>query len=172
MATQVETVVVPDVHGIKEDVAIAQLEDHGLFAGTRSTTPDLQPEGYVVSTDPRAGSSVARGSTVDLTISLGPDTDATADPTSAPVVTPEPTPDHVVDPTPFPSSEVVLVGDFTCLDLSTASAQLEDAGLLVGATYPDPPEEGWLVHDQLPKPGESVPVGTKVDLMLADSQEC
>ena len=49
---------------------------------------------------------------------------------------------------------------------------LEDEGLLVGATYPDPPpEETWVVQDQLPKPGESVTVGTKVDLMLADPQE-
>jgi serine/threonine-protein kinase len=172
VSTQVETVVVPDVHGIKEDVAIAQLEDSGLFAGQRATAPDALPEGYLVATDPRAGSSIARGSTVDYTVSLGPDTDATPERTRAPDVTPEPTPDHIVDPTPFPSPEVVLVGDFTCLDLATASSQLQDAGLLIGATYPDPAEEGWLVHDQLPKPGESVPVGTKVDLMLADSQEC
>jgi beta-lactam-binding protein with PASTA domain len=172
VATQVETVVVPDVHGIKEQVAIAQLEDSGLFAGDRLTAPDMLPDGYVISTDPRAGSSVARGSSVGYTVSLGPDTDATSDPARTPTVTPQPTPDQTVEPTPFPSSEVVLVGDFTCLDLATASAQIEDAGLLVGATYPDPAEEGWLVHDQLPKPGESVPVGTKVDLMLADSQEC
>ncbi len=172
VSTQVETVVVPDVHGIKEDVAITQLQDHGLFAGERGTAPDALPEGYVIATDPRAGSSIARGTPVDYTVSLGPDTDATPEPARSPEVTPEPTPDHVVDPTPFPSPEVVAVGDFTCLDLATVSSQLEDAGLLVGATYPDPAEEGWLVHDQLPKPGESVPVGTKVDLMLADSQEC
>ena len=35
-------------------------------------------------------------------------------------------------PTPFPSSELVLVGDFLCLDLATARSQLEEAGLLVG----------------------------------------
>jgi serine/threonine-protein kinase len=172
VATQVETVVVPDVHGIKEDVAVTQLEDSGLFAGERATAADVLPEGYVIATDPRAGSSVARGSAVDYTVSLGPDADATPGPTDRPMVTPDPTADPGLDPTPFPSSEVVLVGDFTCLDLATASAQIADAGLLVGATYPDAAEEGWLVHDQLPKPGESVPVGTKVDLMLADSQEC
>ena len=172
VTTQVETVVVPDVHGIKEDVAITQLEDSGLFAGERSTAPDVLPEGYVVSTDPRAGSSIARGSSVDYLVSLGPDTDATPDPTSRPTVTPEPTEDPGVDPTPFPSPEVVLVGDFTCLDLATAAAQIEDKGLLVGATYPEEAPEGWFVHDQLPKPSESVPVGTKVDLMLVDSQEC
>lgn len=172
VATRVETVPVPDVHGFKEAVALSKLEDSGLFAGERLTAPDVLPEGYVIATEPRAGSSVARGSTVDYTVSLGPDTDATAGPTATPAATPDPTPDHIVDPTPFPSPEVVLVGDFTCLDLATARSQIEDKGLLVGATYPDPAPEGWFVHDQLPKPGESKPVGTKVDLMLADSQEC
>ena len=105
-------------------------------------------------------------------MSLGPGTDPTAGATATPATTPEPTPDRTVEPTPFPSSEAVLVGDFTCLELATARAQLEDKGLLVGATYPEPPpEETWIVHDQLPRPSESVPVGTKVDLMLADPQE-
>ncbi len=172
VATQVETVVVPDVHGIKEDVAITQIEESGLFAGERSTAPDVLPEGYVISTDPRAGSSTTRGTTVDYTVSLGPDTDATVEPVDSPLITPEPTPALTPDPTPFPSSEESLVGDFMCLELATARTLLDDEGLLVGATYPDPPpEETWVVHDQLPKPGETVPVGTKVDLMLADPQE-
>ena len=174
VSTQVETVVVPDVHGIKEQNAIAQLEDSGLFAGERSTAPDALPEGYVVSTDPRAGSSTTRGATVDLLVSLGPGTNATSVPTATPSVgpTPEPTPDSTTEPTPFPSAEVVLVGEFTCLELATARAQLQDKGLLVGATYPDPPpDETWVVHDQLPKGSEMVPLGTKVDLMLADPQE-
>jgi beta-lactam-binding protein with PASTA domain len=172
VATQVETVVVPDVHGIKEDVAVVQLEHAGLVAGERRAAVDVLPAGYVVSTDPRAGSSVTRGASVAYTVSLGQEPDATPVPTKAPAVTPQPTPARTQEATPFPVSEEVLVGDFTCLDLATARAQIEDAGLLVGATYPDPPQDGWFVHDQLPKPGESVPVGTKVDLMLADSQEC
>ncbi len=172
VATQVETVVVPDVHGIKEDVVITQLEESGLFAGERFTAPDELPEGYVVSTDPRAGSSTTRGTTVDYTVSLGPDSDATSEPVESPAVTAEPTPIFTLEPTPFPSAEQMLVGDFMCLDLTTARTLLEDDGLLVGATYPDPPpEETWIVHDQLPKPGESVPVGAKVDLMLADPQD-
>jgi hypothetical protein len=66
----------------------------------------------------------------------------------------------------------VLVGEFTCLELATARDQLQGKGLLVGATYPDPPPaETWVVHDQLPKGSEMVPLGTKVDLMLADPQE-
>ncbi len=73
-----------------------------------------------------------------------------------------------LEPTPFPSSEVVLVGDFLCLDLATARAHIETAGLLVGAIYPEdpPPHDNWVVHDQLPQAGESYPVGSKVDLAL------
>ena len=126
----------------------------------------------MVSTDPRAGSSTTRGTTVDYTVSQGPDAEATPEPDESPLITPEPTPALTLEPTPFPSSEESLVGDFMCLELATARDLLEDEGLLVGATYPDPPpEETWVVQDQLPKPGESVPVGTKVDLMLADPQE-
>ena len=98
--------------------------------------------------------------------------EATPEPDASPLITPEPTPAFTLEPTPFPSSEESLVGDFMCLELATARDLLEDEGLLVGATYPDPPPgETWVVQDQLPKPGESVPVGTKVDLMLADPQE-
>ena len=96
VATQVETVVVPDVSGIKEEHAITQLEDSGLFAGQRSTTPDALPEGYVISTDPRAGSSTTRGTTVDYTVSLGPGND----PTPKPGVTPSAKPGPTTKPTP------------------------------------------------------------------------
>ena len=174
MATQVETVVVPDVHGYKEDIAVAQLADSGLHAGEGSAAADPLPEGYVVSTDPRAGSSVTRGTVVDYTVSLGPETDPTPGLLPTPPLTVGPTedprPEWTPRPTPFPSSEVALVADFTCLDLPAARDHLEAAGLLVGAVIPeDPaPPEDWLVHDQLPKPGASVPVGSRVDLMLGD----
>jgi len=177
VATQVETVVVPDVHGIREDNAIVQLEDSGLRAGTRLTAADQLPQGYVVFTEPRAGASATRGSPIDYTVSSGPATDPTLRPIRTPaptaVPTPESTPRPTASPTPFPSSELVLVGDFMCLELGEARGLLEEAGLLVGATYPEdpPPEDSWFVHDQLPEPGATVPIGSKVDLVLADPQE-
>ena len=173
VATRVETVVVPDLYGIGEENAIAQLEDSGLHAGGRSMVVDPLPEGYVVSTDPRAGSSATRGATIDYTISLGP----AADPTADPARTPEPTPissgdpvSETPSPTPFPSSEVALVTDYSCLELEAARSHLEAAGLVVGAIIPEDPSPApdWLVYDQLPQPGTSVPVGSKVDLMLGD----
>jgi serine/threonine-protein kinase len=176
VATQVETVVVPDVHGISEANAVMQLEKSGLRPGERSTVPDLLPEGYIVSTDPRAGSSVTRGAEIGYTVSLGPEAAATlgvgVTPEPTPTPTPAPTPATTLEPTPFPSAEQVLVGDFMCHDLAEARTLLEDVGLVVGATYPEQlPGDDWLVHDQLPKPGASVAVGSKVDLMLGDPLE-
>jgi len=95
-------------------------------------------------------------------------------PSTPPASTPRPTsgvpPDRTPDPTPFPSSKVVLVADFSCLDLAAAREHVEAAGLVVGAVIPEDPAPGadWLVHDQLPKPGVSIPIGSKVDLMLGD----
>jgi beta-lactam-binding protein with PASTA domain len=76
----------------------------------------------------------------------------------------------VLSPTPFPAHEPILVGDFLCLDLGTARSHLKDAGLLVGATIPDDPvpDDSWIIHDQLPKAGEFVPLGTAVDLVLME----
>ncbi len=177
VATQVETVVVPDVHGIKEDNALMQLEDAGLRAGARLTASGPLPEGYVIGTEPRAGASATRGSVIDYVVSTGPAVDPTPRPgaTSKPTAprTSTPAPELTALPTPFPPAEMVLVGDFQCLPLATARSVIEEAGLLVGFIYPEdlPPEDSWIVHGQLPKPGESIPVGSAVDLMLEDPLE-
>ena len=172
VATQVETVLVPDVHGLSEANAISQFQGSGLQPGERTTAADLLPAGYVVTTEPRAGSSVTRGSSVDYTVSSGPAHGQTPGPGATPRPTPRPTPATTpkVTPTPFPSAKTVLVTDYTCLDLSDAREHVEAAGLLVGAVIPEDPAPGedWIVQDQLPKPGASIPVGSKVDLMLGD----
>jgi len=67
----------------------------------------------------------------------------------------------------------VLVGDFQCLDLATARAHIEDAGLIVGATIASVPSPGedWLVREQLPDAGAYLPRGSNVDLVLGDPME-
>jgi serine/threonine-protein kinase len=260
VATHVETVVVPDVHGINETTAIEQLEAAGLEVGERSSAADRLPAGYVISTEPRAGDSATRGSRVDYIVSEGrsapstrppgrtfgpagstvpsgettsdepsgvPVSSASAptepvvstaasavptDPSSTPGVTimemtmvetptatlateappsestarpgdsampsrapsaSRSTPVSSVSPSPFPSDQMAMVGDFLCLDLATARAHIEEAGLLIGVTIPSEtePADDWIVHGQLPKAGESVPVGTNVDLVLVDPLE-
>jgi serine/threonine-protein kinase len=272
VATRAETVVVPDVHGLSETAAIAQLEAAGLQPGQRRSADDRLPEGYVVSTDPRAGVSMTRDAVVDYAISTGrgawpePDGSApasaagaspallsvastapsapatgapgapesatpevtaaatplppgSAGPTSPPTA-PVPTASALAEasppsspsaapsveaaataptgsdvpgsspgprpsagqspplppggsPSPLPSVDLVLVGDFRCLDLATARAHIEEAGLLVGATIPadPPPGDDWLVQEQLPQAGEYLARGSNVDLVLADAME-
>jgi serine/threonine-protein kinase len=171
VATQVETVVVPDVHGIKEATALTQLNASGLKPGLRSSADDLLPEGYVIATDPRPGVSTTRGAAVDYVVSTGLGTSATAVPvtTPRPIVTLRP----IATPTPFPSQQTTLVGDFLCLDLATARGHIVAAGLLIGAMIPSDPSplDSWLVHGQLPKAGETVPLGSNVDLVLMDPLE-
>lgn len=176
VSTRLETVVVPDVQGIREEKAIEQLEAAGLKPGLRYTTEDQLPEGYVVETDPRAGASVERAALIDYVLSTGPADEATAKPTPRPTprITLRPTPPASMTqkPSPFPSQEPVLVGDYRCIPFGVVRSQLQTAGLLVGATIPDPPpDDGWFVHDQLPKWGETAPKGSAVDLVLMDPNE-
>jgi hypothetical protein len=65
-----------------------------------------------------------------------------------------------------------VVGDYSCHTLGDARTQIEALGLIVGMLIPeDPPDDSWLVHGQLPASGESVPVGSAVDLQLGDPVE-
>ena len=213
VATQTETVVVPDVGGIREPVALEQIRDAGLRVGIRYSAEDQLPAGYVIETEPRAGASVERGSRIDYVLSTGPAVTPTTDPSVAPattppgaVITPEPatppptpsaaaatppaptetptfapptsasssapSPSVSPAPTPFPSHETALVGYFLCEQFGTARTLLEEAGLLVGATInAEIPPDDWIVHDQLPKPGEHAELGSAVDLVLMNPLE-
>jgi serine/threonine-protein kinase len=171
VATQVETVVVPDVHGINEANTVKALETAGLHAGERWTAYDRLPPGYVVSTDPRAGSSVTRGTDIAYTVSLGPGLGSSGAPriTSRPQETQAA--ERTPEPTPFPSSAATRVYDYSCQPLETARAHIAEVGLVVGAVIPEDHGADWIVLDQLPRPGASIEVGSKVDLMLGDPNE-
>jgi len=71
VATRSETVVVPDIQGMREAAAVDQLRGAGLRPGRRRLTDDVLPDGYVVSSDPRAGVSMTRDSVVDYVVSTG-----------------------------------------------------------------------------------------------------
>ncbi len=69
-------VLVPDVVGLAQADAESAITGAGLIVGTITTQySDTVPEGHVISQDPAAGTSVASGSSVDLAVSLGPDTE-------------------------------------------------------------------------------------------------
>ena len=65
---------VPDVVGMTEEAAQTALEDAGLALGTPDYPySDTIPAGEVISQDPVAGTSVAPGTAVALTVSAGPE---------------------------------------------------------------------------------------------------
>jgi len=73
-----ETLVrVPDVTGMSEDAAKRQLEDKKLVASTQSAFLDDAgtAKGDVFEQDPEADGFVSEGSTVTITVSLGPKPD-------------------------------------------------------------------------------------------------
>jgi eukaryotic-like serine/threonine-protein kinase len=63
---------VPNVVGLPQAAAIQTLQNDGLHAGQITTRESQRTQGTVLSTDPGAGTSVAKSSTVDLVVSAGP----------------------------------------------------------------------------------------------------
>jgi eukaryotic-like serine/threonine-protein kinase len=116
VGTRKETVLVPDVRGLAEDDALAELDRAGLRVGDRSQASDPEvPRGYVTGTNPRAGVAVADGQRVDYVISRGagggsktpkPTKVPTPAPTRAPTPAPTraPTPAPTAVPTPAPTA--------------------------------------------------------------------
>ncbi len=99
------TVVVPNLVGLSENAARNQLTSVGLQAGVRDDQNDPStPVGQIVSTNPRAGIPVQRGSTVDYTISKGPAPTPTPTPSPSPSPTPTPTPSPTPSPTAAPTT--------------------------------------------------------------------
>ncbi len=73
VSTGRQLVVVPEVIGLREAEAIAQLAAAGLTVGRASTAADpVAPVGTVIATIPAPGTSVAVGTSVGLVVSTGP----------------------------------------------------------------------------------------------------
>jgi protein phosphatase len=68
------TVVIPDVNGLTAEEAAKKLTEVGLRAGyTEEADHPSVPKGQVIRVQPKAGEAVARGTTVRLIISQGPE---------------------------------------------------------------------------------------------------
>lgn len=89
-----ETIEVPSVEGMSSESAQSLLQNAGLAAAKGSEVYDSSIAGTVLSQSPEAGSSVAPGSKVTLTISLGPEPVATPTPTPTKAETPSATPEE------------------------------------------------------------------------------
>ncbi len=144
-----ETVVVPDVVGIRRAAAVNRLNILGFQADYRSdTTVDARP-GDVAEQDPPAGTLAERGTLVRLTISAAPGR---------------------VDSPLFPENlgderEVPNVMGWT---LSTATNQLESAGFKVSVSegYSDtfPPD---TVMRQRPDGGTMLRIGSTISITIS-----
>jgi len=66
-------IAVPDVAGKTFDVAAQTLSAQGFTAARADVFSDSVPAGQVVGTDPSAGSKIARGSKVAVSVSKGPE---------------------------------------------------------------------------------------------------
>ncbi len=74
LVTVSQRVVVPDVVGMSQSAASSSITSAGLVVGRIGHEHgDTIPRGSVISQNPAAGASVAAGSSVALTVSLGPE---------------------------------------------------------------------------------------------------
>jgi hypothetical protein len=133
------TPLVPDVIGMSLPGAREALQSADLAPGAirQTTHPDI-PLGQVIDQSPPGGAPLPAGRAVDLVVSTG--------------------------------TALVAVPDVLGLDKFEAAVRLYDAGLLrMGAIteQTDPSIEPGLVLQSKPSAGTEVPVGSSVDLVLA-----
>ncbi|MEI8083462.1 MAG: PASTA domain-containing protein, partial [Actinomycetes bacterium] len=69
-----ELVQVPDVTGKSQSSATSALEKAGFKVSVRESTSDKTDKGSVMSQNPQSGVSIAKGSTVAITVASGPAT--------------------------------------------------------------------------------------------------
>jgi hypothetical protein len=79
---------IPDLRGHTFEDASAQLTAAGLRVARRDATSTSVPAGQVIETSPGAGELVAPGSTVTVTVSLGPPTPPPPPPSSSATTSP------------------------------------------------------------------------------------
>lgn len=143
VSTGVPRVKVPNVTGLRQVDAAAELTAKGLTVGSAVTeNSETVPAGQVIRQDPVADTMVDKGSAVNLVISAGP-------------ATPTPTPTPQVD-----------VPNVVTMDEATAKATLEALGLKVKVVPMPGAEPFGSVVDQDPAASERVDVGSKVIIFV------
>lgn len=139
ISTGKETFKLEDVTGMDYNQAQDQLENKGLKVDLEFENDDTVQKDRVISTSPEAGSQVAEGDTITVTVSEGAKT------------------------------EYVSMPDVRGYDLDTAISMLEDAGLNYNgyaSDYSDSYDEGEVM-DQSYSPGKSLEKGTWVSLTVS-----
>jgi serine/threonine-protein kinase len=167
---------VPALVGRPEAEARAMLEAVRLKVGVHTTQPSpTVPAGAVAACSPAAGASVAPGSAVDLVISGGPGGAPAATGAPAPTGAAPPGGPAAAAPTKAPAPLAVgapgTVPKVTGRSLGLARMVLTKAGYEVGEVRKGRDEdiEHGNVLKQTPAAGTPAPKGTKVDLVVNDT---
>lgn len=137
-----EQVIVEETKGDKQQNAYDKLEALGLRPKIQAVTDDETAAGYVVRTDPAAGTTVTTGTTITIYVSSGP------------------------------SKETVTVPEVEGSTLSVAEGDLTASGLVRGTiTYDDKSDkpEGTVLSSD-PEAGKKVSKGSAVNLVVSSGK--
>ncbi len=103
VASGPDTAPVPTITDLRESEALQAIVEAGLVVGERTDEFDENvPRGTVISQNPRAGTVVAKGTSVDYVLSRGPEPTPTPDPDTDPDADAHPDPDPHADAHPDP----------------------------------------------------------------------
>lgn len=138
---EAEQVVVEDVKGYKQQDAYDALKALNLSPKIQAVADDDTAVGYVVKTDPAAGSTVSTGTTVTIYVSSGP------------------------------SKESAVIPNIVGYQYSTAKEELEAAGFVVTAEYDDESDKDEnTVLSVSPNEGEKAKTGSVVTVTVSSGK--
>ena len=138
---EAEQVVVEDVKGYKQQDAYDALKALNLSPKIQAVADDDTAVGYVVKTDPAAGSTVSTGTTVTIYVSSGP------------------------------SKESAVIPNIVGYQYSAAKEELEAAGFVVTAEYDDESDKDEnTVLSVSPKEGEKAKKGSVVTVTVSSGK--
>lgn len=138
---EAEQVVVEDVKGYKQQDAYDALKALNLSPKIQTVADDDTAFGYVVKTDPAAGSTVSTGTTVTIYVSSGP------------------------------STESAVIPNIVGYQYSAAKEELEAAGFVVTAEYDDESDKDEnTVLSVSPNEGEKAKKGSVVTVTVSSGK--
>ena len=138
---EAEQVVVEDVKGYKQQDAYDALKALNLSPKIQAVADDDTAVGYVVKTDPAAGSTVSTGTTVTIYVSSGP------------------------------STESAVIPNIAGYQYSAAKEELEAAGFVVTAEYDDESDKDEnTVLSVSPNEGEKAKKGSVVTVTVSSGK--
>lgn len=138
---EAEQIVVEDVKGYKQQDAYDALKALNLSPKIQAVADDDTAVGYVVKTDPAAGSTVSTGTTVTIYVSSGP------------------------------SKESAVIPNIVGYQYSAAKEELEAAGFVVTAEYDDESDKDEnTVLSVSPNEGEKAKKGSVVTVTVSSGK--